>query len=483
MKKILLTGLSIFFIAGASVSALRAENVGVPSECEDVMLQAFYWNSYQSSPKYGRTKWMDLLTDTVAIRDNFDLVWFPPSAGPTGGGVGYSPKQMSNQDSDWGTKTRLTALIAALHRGNTKVIADIVINHRGNYSSWCNFYQDNFGEFGAHQLKSSHICKNDEVNSSSSAGSCKGKATGANDTGTNFDGARDLDHTNDTVQKWAKAYTQWMLNVMGFDGFRYDMTRGFSGKYVQMYNEAANPYFSVSEYWESLTNTVNHLKATNYNTMVFDFPLKYSIGGIANGSYGKLNKNKSLDAMRSQGLEKYAVTFIDNHDTFERSDNESGEFIGYNVDLSSATNKNKILQANAYILMLPGIPCVFWPHWYSYKSEINELIAVRKRAGIHSESAVTDENTSQNMYTATIQGHHGTVILRLGTKRSKEVPEGYELAVEGGDRGEYTIFIAGAPQGLDDVTNEKASSKFVKDGQLFIRHGEKVYDILGREVK
>jgi len=273
--------------------------------------------------------------------------------------------------------------------------------------------------------------------------------------------------------------------VMKYDGFRYDMTRGYRGAYLSMYNEAANPYLSVSEYWESLSNTVSHLKAVNYNTMVFDFPLKYSLSGISSSSYGKLNKEKTLDGLRKKGLERYSVTFIDNHDTFERSDNQGGEFIGYNVDLGNAANKNKILQANAYILMMPGIPCVFWPHWKKYQSEINELIAVRKLAGIHSESAVSEENSAQNMYTATIHGHRGSVVLRLGSNRSTEVPEGYELAVEGGDRGAYTLFIKKGAQGIDEVKGEKGNvkgEKFMRDGKLFIRHGENIYDILGNRI-
>ena len=62
MKKIILTIISVVLLANASV--LRAENIGVPAECEDVMLQAFYWDSYTLN-KYGRTKWLDLLKDTA----------------------------------------------------------------------------------------------------------------------------------------------------------------------------------------------------------------------------------------------------------------------------------------------------------------------------------------------------------------------------------------------------------------------------------
>ncbi|MBQ6984710.1 MAG: hypothetical protein IJQ20_07275 [Paludibacteraceae bacterium] len=487
MKKAILPILLPILLTG--MSRTYAENIGVPAECEDVMLQVFYWDSYKTQTstdsKYGRTKWIDLLKDTAAINSNFDLVWFPPSAGPTGSGVGYSAKQYSNQDGDWGTKQKLNQLIEALHAGNTKVIADIVINHRGSGTSWCTFLTDNFGSYGSWTLTQKQICRNDECFTNSSS-NCYNAATsdrGSADTGSNFDGARDLDHTSEVVQNWAKAYTQWLLDVMKYDGFRYDMTLGYDGQYLSMYNESANPYISVSELWESLDRQKQHLVQANYNTMIFDFPLKYSLNDFKGESYGKLNKNKALNSLRSQGLERYSVTFIDNHDTFERSDNQGGEYCGYKSSLANATIKKKILQANAYILMMPGIPCVFWPHWKSYQSEINELIAVRKRAGIHSESEVTDETSSQNNYEATIIGHKGKVILHLGSKRSTEVPEGYEVAAEGGDEGLYSIFIAMNPQGLDEVeSGAMKSEKFIENGKLLIRRGEYIYDILGNRI-
>lgn len=492
MKKIILTILSITMLAGAS--PLRAANVGVPSECEDVMLQAFYWDSYgvnnQPTPTYGRTRWIDLLKDTAAINTNFDLVWFPPSAfgdkGNGKGGVGYIPKQYSNQESDWGTKNALSNLINALHKRGTKVIADVVINHRGNYNSWCNFYQDNFGTYGTWSLTSSHICKNDEVNTDTSAGSCKGQATGAYDTGNNFEGARDLDHTSEYVQNWSKAYTQWLLNVMKYDGFRYDMTLGFHGRYLQMYNEAANPYISVSELWHSIDRQKQHLEECDYNTMVFDFVGKSSLKGITNDSYGKLNANKTFEGLRKEGLSRYAVTFIDNHDTFDRGGAYGDNQYTKTTDLTTATNKNHVLQASAYILMMPGIPCVFYPHWASYKEEISEMIAVRKRIGIHSESQVIEEESGPYRYSATIQGHRGQVIVRLGKSRAQltTVPEGFEVAVEGGTRGEYTIYVKEDGQGVESVkANDTACRKIIYNGNVYILREGKTYNLTGTEVK
>ena len=497
MKKYILFILAL--ISGASLSARASEKPGVPSECEDVMLQAFYWDSYgvtgQATPKYGRTKWIDLQKDTVDLCANFDLIWFPPSAfadgGNGNGGVGYTPKQLTKQDSDWGTKTALTKLIAALHRGGTKVIADVVINHRGNKTNWCNFFTDNFGTYGSYTLTQSHICKGDEgfTDASSSCYGADVSTRGAADSGTNFEGARDLDHTNEYVQNHSKAYTRWLLGVMKYDGFRYDMTRGYHGKYLKMYNEASQPYISVSEFWmDNVSDLQTHLKQTDSTTMIFDFPQKgIMTTAFSQGLYARLNKTRNSNTLRGQGLEKYAVTFLDNHDTFERSDNQGAEFLGYNSDLTNATKHNRLIQANAYILMMPGIPCVFYPHWSLYKEEIKPLIALRKQAGIHSESKVTDEESASFKYHATIQGHRGTVILRLGQNRDMTVPEGYHVALDGGTVSYYTIYLSNdTPEDIDEAKGEwrKAKGeKFIENGRLYIRHGEKIYDVLGQLIK
>ncbi len=488
MKKIIPLIISVLALAGAS--ALHAKNIGVPSECEDVMLQAFYWDSYNSnasSTKYGRTKWIDLMKDTAAINANFDVVWFPPSAGPTGCGVGYSAKQYSNQDSDWGTKSTLKNLINALHRGNTKVLADVVLNHRGNLTNWCNFFTDNFESYGTYTLTQKHMCRNDEgfTDSKSTCYNASTSERGANDTGSNFDGARDLDHTSDYVQEWSKAYTQWLMSEMKYDGFRYDMTLGFHGRYLKMYNEAANPYISVSELWESINRQKQHLAETDSNTMIFDFQMKYSLKGIVTGSYGKLNASKIFEGLRKHGLERYSVTFIDNHDTFDRGtaygDNQ---FSG--SDLTNATTKDQILQATAYQLMMPGIPCLFWPYWKSYQNEVNKLIAIRKQVGIHSESKVLEETSGQYQYSATVQGHRGQAVVRVGKYRSSTVPDGFQLAVDGGSAGQYTVYIKMNAEGIEEMTAEGLQvkgKKFIQDGKLYIRIGEKTYDILGNEIQ
>ncbi|MBP5290399.1 MAG: hypothetical protein J6Y76_03170 [Paludibacteraceae bacterium] len=453
--------------------------VGVPAEYEGVMMQCFYWNSYQDQG-YGRTKWIDLLKVAEEIGDNFDLVWFPPSG--YGGGTGYYTKKYSLQDSDWGSKTKLKELIGILHGKGTKVIGDIVVNHRASSSGWCTFSNENFGSFGQFQLTSEHICLGDECFKDKDS-NCKGGQGGAPDTGDNDAGCRDLDHTSTLVQDFVKAYLSWMRADLGYDGWRYDMVKGYAGSYINMYNQSSQPYFSVGEYWDgTATNLRSYLETTSYNTTVFDFPMKYKFNStIGKASYAGL-KNAG---MRSIGLQKYAVTFIDNHDTFERSDNQSDEFIGYKKNLVS--NKPKILQANAYLLMMPGTPCVFFPHWVTFKNEINTLIALRKAAGIHSESQVYDEVGETKAYSGTVQGHNGSVILRMGPNRDTSVPAGYFLAIQGNDFEIYAsndvVFTPANITAVEHTREQKNSEKQLINGHLYILKNGHTYDATGRLVQ
>lgn len=433
---------------------------GVPSEYEGVMLQAFYWDSYRLT-KYSRTKYIDWLNEGYAseVARTFDLVWFPPCG--NGGGVGYYTKTYSNLDSDWGSKAKLLQVLDTLHAHGCKALADVVVNHRASSSGWAkSFTSENFGEYGTFQITSQHICSTDEAATSSSSDS-RSLTYGAADTGDNDAGCRDLDHTSAYVQDYIKAYAQWLLHSVGFDGFRYDMVKGYSGMYLSLYNQTSDPFFSVAEYWDGLDAILAYLSNASYNTTAFDFPLKFKLNDWRGGSNYSILKNAG---MRSKGKSKYAVTFIDNHDTFERSDNQGSEFMGYNVDILS--KQDAILQANAYILMMPGTPCVFWPHWYTFHEQIKPMIAVRKLAGVHSESAVLSESASSNSYEAMVQGHHGCIVLRMGSSRDKVAPAGYTAVVSGNL---YDIYVETRLTALETVSADSRSvEKRIENGQLVI---------------
>ena len=485
---------------GGGVTPTPGYTTSAPAQCPDVLLQAFYWNSYQDKG-YGRTKWIDHLNGNSGstadeIGKWFDLVWLPPMSKATGG-TGYIPTNYSDLNSDWGTKKKLELLIDTLHKNGARVVADIVINHGAAWSGWCDFAQLNFGSYGTYKPDASWICSTDEMNSNPQAGACKGKATGNPDDGYgpegNYDSGRDWDHNNAEVRDMFKAYLKWLRNEIKIDGFRYDYCKGFHNSHIDDYNRAAEAYFSVMEFWDGNISTLQyHLNDAGWNTLTFDFATKYQAfnDGLASDNMD-IYCNLKGAGLPGAGKSRYAVTFLDSHDTFQR---DANEFCGEGKSMTDCYGK--IMQCYAYLLSMPGVPLVFWPHWVSFKEEIKPLINARYKTGVHSESGVNDECGS-GFYKATIYGTNGEIRLLIGPNSGyNSTPAGYTLAGKGTNYGVYYKMTTprgdkdterpDRTQGIEEVNGEiqKAKGdKFIQDGHLYIRCGEKVYDGMGRLVK
>ena len=475
-------------ISGGGVTPQPGYTGSAPAKCTDVVFQAFYWDSY-TDKGYGRTKWTDYVngtngTSAEEIGKWFDLIWLPPMSQATGG-TGYLPTNYSGLDSDWGSKATLVKLITALHQNGAKVVADIVINHCAARNGWCNFGTYNFGDYGKFSPDGSWICNTDEMNSNPAAGDCK--ATGNPDDGygseANYEAGRDWDHNNAKVREMCKAYLKWLRNDIKIDGFRYDYCKGFHNSHINDYNTAAQAYFSVMEMWDGDVNVLqSHLNDAGWNTLTFDFAMKYQAfnNGIAADNYGGL-KGAGLPGA---GKSRYACTFLDSHDSFQRDNNE---FCGLG---NSMKYGGKIQQCYAYLLSMPGVPLVFFPHWVKFKDKIKPMLNARYKTGVHSESAVSDE-AGNGYYKATITGTNGEIRVLIGPNSGyNTTPSGYTKAVTGENYGVYykTNKDRGdkdknrTPVGVEQVkvdTPQVKGEKFIKDGQLYIRCGENVYDVTG----
>ncbi len=454
-------------------------DVAVPSQSEDVMLQAFYWNSHGDSDAdrtYGTSTWTVLNNQAADINGYFDLVWLAPSC-RSKDKMGYLPMQYPNQNNSMGTEGELTTLISSFHRGGTKVIADVVINHMGD-QNWVNFLVQDFGEYSKYEPQSTWITSNDEGASHGQVGTHQDDGQENN---ANYPSARDWDHQNTNVQNMCKAYLKFLKGAMKYDGFRFDYAGGFHVSHVDAYVSAAKPYLSVMEYWNGDPNVLKQrIDDAHKHTMTFDFASFYTCyqQGIASNNYSKL----SNPGLRGKGYAKYAVNFVDNHDTFNRSDIGNSDCGNSKDGHSSLQNKELILQCNAYMLSMPGIPCVFWPHWYTYKSDIQKMIMARKSAGVHSESAVQEQSGS-GWYKATVTGKKGTLILYLGSAASESAPEGYKTAIKTNKVAMYYTGEWSPKQDVEQVTSEeKRGVKYLQNGQLRIIYGDKVYDVTGRQL-
>ena len=467
----------------------------VPRQCEAVLMQAFYNESYSPTApgvsEYGDTKWTTLTPQAAELGRYFDYIWLPPSA--YGDGAGYHPMQYSNQNSNWGTRAELDTLISALHNAGAKVVADIVINHCANRSTWCDFYTMDFGEYGVFYPDETYICSNDEVNASwnqptaenPGSGACWGTASGSPDDGDNWDGARDWSHDKVYVQQMFIAYLQWMRDVMHYDGFRYDKGDGFNNWHHWNYNRHARPEIAFMESYNGDDRIIEEIEQSNRDLMALDFQTKWrAFDGIAAFDYSKCQGSGLL----GRGYSRYAVTFIESHDWFLRPDNNN-EFGGRGNSMTSAL-KDRLMQANAFLLGMPGVPCVFYPHWQKYKADLKPMIDARKLAGIHSESPVSNEEATQTGYQCTIQGKYGWLVLQLGDKTTHTGwgDPAYQLKASGPGYAMWVNRTAPMPDttAVDEVKGERTkvkAEKFIQNGQLYIRCGEQVYDVMGQIIK
>jgi len=461
----------------------------VPPRCEAVLMQAFYNESYREDAPgvdlYGDTKWTTLLPQAAEIGKYIDYVWLPPSA--YGDGMGYHPKQYSNQNSNWGTREELEALISALHNAGSKVVADIVINHCEGWTTWCDFPEFDFGEFGKFYPDVSYIARTDEMNLNPDAGECYGKATGNNDDGWgdwygNWDGARDWAHDMPKVQDMFKAYLKWMRKEMKYDGFRYDKGDGFNNWHHDNYNRAAQPEIAFMESYTGTDKITKQIDQANKNLMALDFGTKWdAFDKISGFNYSGCKGSGMLGA----GYAHYAVTFIDSHDWFLRPDNEN-EFGGRGKSMTPEL-KDRLLQANAFLLGMPGVPCIFYPHWNKYKEELKPMIEARKLAGVHSWSSVSDEYADDKGYQCTVKGRYGWLILMLGDKTTHEQHswlKDYTLVAKGNGYAMWVNRTEPLPTAIEDTPEPESSShKFLKNGQLFIERNGIIYDLTGRPMR
>ena len=362
-----------------------------------------------------------------------------------------------------GNQSELQSLITALHNGGTRVIADVVINHASNKSSWIDFWEQDFGSYGKFQPQSTWITSDDEAKGK---GTLSDHSDDGQEQNRNYGVARDWDHLKADVQNMCKAYLKYLKGSVGYDGYRFDYSVGYHVSHTNDYVSVAKPYISVMEYWVTNAGTLKtRIDQASKNTMTFDFAARDIAfqKGLAKNSYSNLVKS----GLRGQGYQKYAVTFVDNHDTFKRPDNAAD--CGNQTDGSSINDKELIMQCNAYILSMPGIPCVFWPHWYKYKDDIKAMITARRSAGIHSESSVS-ETSGSGYYEATVTGKNGKVILYLGSSASKSAPSGYKQAVKGS---KYAMYYTGTMP---------AEIEQAEIGKPMLDKAATMYNIMGQQV-
>lgn len=401
-----------------TISLAAADVQGWPANYGGVMLQGFYWDSFTD------TQWANLESQADELASYFNLIWIPQSGKclETYNTMGYTPYYYFNQNSSFGTEAQLRSMINTFKAKGLGTIADVVVNHH-NTNGWWSFPAETYKGV-TYQFKTTDIVANDDGGGAATQAKKDGITLSSNnDEGEGWGGMRDLDHKSSNVQTIVMAYVKYLVDDLGYTGFRYDMVKGFSGTHVADYNNHAGVEYSVGECWDGTTTIRNWIDATKVNgwptSAAFDFQFRYVVRNAANGNnwlkLGQQNGNNwplMSDDYDNGNYRRWAITFVENHDTERRSKAEQDPL------------KKDTLAANAYMLAMPGTPCVFLKHWQDCKQDIKSMIDVRKVAGIHSQSVYA--KVASNKFYYAVKTGNSTSDYRL-------------LAVVGSNANSYTL--------------------------------------------
>ena len=416
----------------------------------------------------------------------------------------------------------------------TKVIADIVLNHTsaghvdeyaGGDKNWCTWTENDFGRYGKFTPTWKWLTAEDEMFADDHmdgridrtvTGECGNHNPGdltPDDKKVSYQGgtfdwdyqeynsiySRDLAHGKKEVRELSRAYLTWMRDSIGYDGFRWDFMKGIHGSHLFDYLRATAPCFSVAEVFDgAIDKQAGFLQDANYSTYVFDFPGKFSVYNAAIREY-KLQdlKNfagKDYKPLIFAGYKKNTVTFIDNHDSFREGSNLYGE--------PNKMDDRQARMALAYLLSMPGVPCIVYPYWNNHKEECMAFIKARKSAGVNSESELVNEwagngSSGNNYYTALIKGTKGYMFLKLGYDSHPTdtpmtaSPDGKAWKCAWANEAHAGVWYTGddwtpyvpTDNGERLEANGERVTKFVQNGVLYIKRGNEIYNVQGQRIQ
>ena len=329
-----------------------------------VIMQSFYWDCPRLENK--EFQWWTFLQEKIKALSEigFTALWLPPAckAGNLGGmSMGYDPydyydlgdiDQKGSVPTWFGSRGELEALIKKAHGQGMQVYADLVLNHtNGADEEEINLF-DGQKRWTKYNPKSGKFPRDWR---------CYHPSYFERWDDQDFEGMPDLCHRNPYVYTELTEYARWLIEEIGFDGLRYDFVKGYGAWIInaileRLYEKNGSINFSpfgVGEYWDSDIYITEWLRETNAFTdnpvSAFDFPLRGRLKDLCD-TYGfSLNTLTDKGTLITNGLTRWAVTFVENHD----------------IVRTDAIVNDKML-AYAYILTHEGYPCVFWQDYYNW---------------------------------------------------------------------------------------------------------------------
>jgi alpha-amylase len=251
----------------------------------------------------------------------------------------------------FGTRQDLMALLSDAHRHSMTVLADIVVNHNSGADAQEVNPITGQSRWTLFKPASGRFPRNWECFHPSMYESWDEMA---------FGDMPDLSHRNPYVYAEILKLARWLIEDIGFDGFRYDFVKGYGANTITAmqeyhYTRAGQPItpYGVAEFWDSasaIENWVNLANFSNSNPVdAFDFPLREMLKALCDEYAFSLRRMATWDTVLQKQTQS-VVTFVENHDL-----RDEGRPI-----------VNDKLLAYSYILTHEGYPCVFWQDYFNY---------------------------------------------------------------------------------------------------------------------
>ena len=351
-----------------------------------VMMQGFYWDCPRVDEQ--EFAWWNFITAKLPElhRAGFTSLWLPPAgkaANIDGMSMGYDVydyydlgkyDQKGSVKTWFGSEDEVRAMIRAAHEHGMKVYADLVLNHNN----------------GADEKEFNPILQRDRWTLFKPKSglftrdwTCFNPSPFPEINNAAFGDMPDLCHINPRVSTGILNHARWLVEQIGFDGFRYDFVKGFGAWIVRAihdrnYTRDGEPVdiFGIGECWagdEYIDSWLDSVNSWAVNRVgAFDFPLRYRLKDMCD-SYGFSLRTLTNSGVLSKERPFEAVTFVDNHD-FRGGD--SPEIV-----------RDKML-AYAYILTHEGYPCVYWKDWFNYGlAEPGKASGIERLVEVHESNA------------------------------------------------------------------------------------------------
>ncbi len=471
------------------------------------MMQYFEWDL----PNDGK-HWQRLRDDAKHLSEKgITAVWIPPCFKATGqADVGYGVydlydlgefDQKGTLRTKYGTKEELHEAIAALHENGIQVYADVVLNHKAaadeteffqaiqvdendrhktiseehEIEGWTRFYfpgrRGKYSDFEWHWYHFSGVSK-DEKSEAEGIFQIVGEGKGwaeddevSNEFG-NFDYLMfaDIDYGHEDVFEETKQWLNWFINETEIDGIRLDAVKHIKSSVINdlvnyVRAEFGEDFFFVAEYWEQDTEVLEeYLEKQDFDFSMMDVRFHYALHE-ASVDPDNYDLTQLFDGTLYRNDARYAVTFVDNHDS------QPGQSLA-----SFVKPWFKPLAYGVILLSSYGYPCLYYPDYYGYHAEdvdydgnqelIDKLLYIRQQFA-YGEAARYLDDASCIGFTRSGDDDHPVgcaVVISIGDENQKEMNVGDLHA------GETYIDIIGYRK-EEIIIDENGSAVFTVDAR------------------